>query len=307
MGRAARYVAAWLLVALLSGEAVLRWGVGLGDPPLAMLDPVTEYELVPSARYRRWGNDIAINSHGMRAPEHPATPEPGTGHVLILGDSVVYGGHFLDQSETIAARLSSGLDQGATRAECSLRVLPMAVSSWGPVNQAAALERDGAFGARIAFLVLSAHDLYDVPFDPADILPYRTAPSRTALGDAIQIILERLFPPAIAKDPRTPKQRAALSLGALERMADHLAQRDIPLVLAYHPTTPELSGQVRKEKAVFADWATRRDLEFLDMTEHLRMIDYRDEIHPNAIGAQRIADHLQRVIPSHTAHCGSAL
>ncbi|MBF9036857.1 SGNH/GDSL hydrolase family protein, partial [Rhodobacterales bacterium HKCCE2091] len=151
MPRARRWLlAAVLVLALL--EAGLRWGVGLGQPVLARLDPVTEYELIGPAEYRRRGNRIAINSLGMRAGE------PGQGpRILLVGDSVVYGGTELDQSETIAARLDAAL------AACGAQALPVAVSSWGPVNQAAWLRREGVQDARAAALVVSAHDLHDVP------------------------------------------------------------------------------------------------------------------------------------------------
>lgn len=297
------YGAVGVIAALLLAEAILRWGVALGDPPLARLDPVTEYELVRAASYRRWGNEIAINSHGMRAPEHPARPEPEARHVLVLGDSVVYGGHFLDQGDIISAQLEQGLSGMDSLQGCRLRVLPMAVSSWGPVNQAAFLERDGSFGADVAAIVLSAHDLYDVPRIPADIIPYRTRRPIGALGDVLEAVWERSFRRVQVADTRPLQDRAKMSLAALDRIADLFRSDAIPFVVIYHPTTSELDGALRQERDVFRDWAGVQDVAFVDLSPEMSVRGYRDHIHPNAEGARQIATVLRGVLSSYVRPC----
>ena len=127
------------LALLVLAELGLRFGVGLGNPPLVTRDPNVEYRLVPSASYSRFGNRVEINSHGMRGPEHPAVAETSERRVLLIGDSVIYGNHFLDQSETIALQMIDRLRATPRLSGCTLRVMPAAASSWGPVNQAAYL------------------------------------------------------------------------------------------------------------------------------------------------------------------------
>ena len=51
--------------------------------------------------------------------------------VLLIGDSVVYGNHFLDQADTISARLTTLLRADAVLANCQPLVMAMAASSWG--------------------------------------------------------------------------------------------------------------------------------------------------------------------------------
>ena len=233
----ARLLALLLLLGAAAGaaEILLRFGLGLGDPPLARLDPETEYELVPSASYRRAGNRIAINAYGMRGRE-PALPRPAAERrVLLIGDSVVYGAG-LDQDETLAAALERRL---AAATGCAALALPLAASSWGPVNQRAALAKTGALGAEAAALVLSAHDLYDTPLPEADILPYRLARPWGALGDAAEIVAERLRQPRLHRSQSPPEARAAVSLAALDAIADQLAAAGIAPVVAYHPTRSE--------------------------------------------------------------------
>lgn len=291
---------------LVLAEGALRFGAGLGDPPLARLDPATEYELVPSGSYRRWGNAIEINSFGMRARDHAPAPPPDERRVLLIGDSVIYGTHFLDQRETIASVAEAALAAAPRLEGCDILALPMAASSWGPENQAAFLAREGRFGATAAVILVSAHDLYDVPGQPADILPYRLVPSRTALGDAARIVLERVrrpSPPATGLP--SPDEAAARSLAALGRMVEGLRADGGPdPILAYHPTTAERQGQPAPERDRFRDWARDRGVRFLDLGEAIGATGgYRDGIHPDAAGAARIAGTLAAALAPDLAPC----
>jgi hypothetical protein len=304
-GKIIRYAAIGTLVLVFAVECILRWAVGLGDPPLARLDPVTEYELVPSASYKRWGNQVTINADGMRGPEHPALPDVQERHVLLIGDSVVYGGHFLDQSETISAQMLQVFSDDTRLAGCTVRVLPMAASSWGPVNQAAFLEEYGTFGATAAGIVVSAHDLYDTPNAVSDILPYRTAPAFTAIGDAVQAVLERTQRAAPEAEDTLPfEARAQTSLAALDQIADLLDEQNVRPVLIYHPTVTERSGQVDPAQTTFAQWAQTRGIRLLDFgSTQVAPTDYRDDIHPTASGANLLARTVAPVIAEGLQPC----
>lgn len=284
-----------LLAALAAGvEAALRWGVGLGDPVIARIDPETEYELAGPADYRRWGRTINVNSFGMRAPEFRREAAPGEFRVMLIGDSVIYGNHFLDQSETISARLAEDLREGPAAPDCVPVVMPVAAASWGPANQAAFIRREGVFGADAAAIVLSAHDLHDTPTKNGRHPPYRTKPSSTAIGDALMIARERfgLRSPAAPNPTQRPslEERAATSLAALDEMASELAAAGAWTILVYHPTTMERAGAEDAARAVFFAWAAGRGIPFIDLGEATpEPGGYRDEIHPDAVGAARIA------------------
>lgn len=294
-----------LAVLTVLAEAVLRFGVGLGDPPLARLDPDTEYELVPSAQYRRWGNTVTVNQFGMRTRDHPATPAEAERRVLLIGDSVIYGTHFLDQDETIAAVLEARLAGVIRLGGCRFLALPMAVSSWGPENAAAFLAREGTFGAVAAAVVVSAHDLYDVPRSASDILPYRLTGSHSAISDAVEIIRERLWRPQPEGTPVPPEASAARSLLALDAMLAQLQAAGIRPILVYHPTTAERAGEAASpERARFRAWADAQGLRFLDLGTAIVLPDgYRDTIHPDATGAARIAGALADTLADEIPAC----
>ena len=294
-----------LVALMLLTEAVLRFGLGLGDPPLARLNPETEYELVPSAQYRRWGNTIKVNAFGMRNRDHAAIPSATERRILLIGDSVVYGTNALDQHETIAATLESMLSESARFSGCVVLAMPMAASSWGPVNQAAFLAREGTFGAEAAAIVLSAHDLYDVPQTELDILPYRVDGPLTAIGDAYRLVHERIWRPVQIGEPLPPEIRAERSVLALDTIVAQIKGAGIDPVIVYHPTQPERTAEVKaSERNKFRDWAEASGLRFVDLGDVI--VDqngYLDTIHPDPTGASRIAGVLRDELASDLQDC----
>jgi len=286
MRRLSVITAALGLIGLILTEVALRV-VGFGDPPLARLDDKVEYVLIPDRSYRRFGNRIEINGQGLRAPDLTKVPSPDQPRVLVIGDSVIYGNHFLDQSETVAAQMSKDL----ITSTCQPLAVPVAVSSWGPVNQAAYLKRHGDFGAKVALIVLSGHDLLDTPTWSSNVVPYRLTPSYTAITDAAQAVLQRRAVAHPKPDPTVSNEtRAAQSLAALDAMAVQLRTAKISLSLVYHPTLPERQGQPHMARAIFADWAQRQAIPFLDLGVILADPGtYRDHIHPAANGAETLA------------------
>jgi len=287
-------------------ESVLRWGIGMGDPPLVRLDPATEYELIGPANYTRWGNRIEINEHGMRGPEIANVRSPAERRVLLIGDSVIYGGHFIDQTDTIAAHTRQYLREQPRLSECEeVTVLPLAASSWGPVNQAAFLARIGGFDAQTAGLVVSAHDLYDTPQAAAEMLPYRTSAPLLALTDAAQAVIERLRPPDLPEPKLSHEQSVAATLEALTQMVTQLRAAAVSPTLIYHPTISERSGPPRPERMAFQDWALAHKVPFLDLgVLSIGQDDYRDNIHPNAIGTSILAEQLAKTLGSGLSGCG---
>lgn len=273
------------LLALL--ELGLRFGVGLGQPPIVLLDDPDgiEYRLKPDAQYLRWGNNIVINRHGLRGADFPLVPAEDGARVLLVGDSVVYGNHFLDQSEIMGSRLSAICD--------GWEVVNVAASSWGPVNQDAFLERYGLFGAESAVIVISSHDLVDVPAARREVIPYRTSAPVGAVGDALEALWERFerrFLPAkeVAGDRSVRKER---SLAALERMMARMMMVDMNRHLYLHPLVDDDPEEVEAFEA-FAALAGRYGFTIYQMRAALDAEDYRDRIHPTASGADVYARHI---------------
>lgn len=289
------------LLALTGAEAALRWGYGFGDPPLARPDAEVEYVLAPSASYSRFGNRIEINRHGMRSRDHEPIPGPAERRVLLIGDSLIYGDHHLDQSETIAARLEAALAADQRMAGCAPLAMAAAASSWGPANEAAFLRRVGTQGAEAATILLSAHDLHDTPLHRPDMAHYRTAPSASAITDFLTALLSRLRP--APPNPQPEAIRAEITLAALNDMADRLAAAGLAPLISYMPAAEEPPDE--PARAVFANWAASRGLEFMDLREVMAAAGaYQDRLHPSAAGAKAVAAALAPRLLASLRPCG---
>lgn len=273
-----------IVIALVEGSLRI---LGLGDPPIAIRDTELEYRLVPNRKYKRWGNRIEINSHGFRAADHSVDRPPSEARLLLIGDSVIYGNHFLDQEDTIAWRLSEILSTPT----CFVRVIPMAVSSWGPINQAAALERHGSFDADEIAIILSGHDLFDTPQYSGTFVPYRLTKPKTAIGDFITALTERYFPTSSVDLGPSFEDRAQSSLEALNQIKTLSDTADANLLFVYHATTQESASGVSQSGQRLLDWAELNGMRRLDLSNTAN-ITYRDHIHPDAAGALKIAQAL---------------
>lgn len=286
-----------LIAFIAAAELILRFGIGFGEPPLAETDPEIEYLLRAEKTYHRFGNFISINAHHMRAPEFPARKPADEWRIMLIGDSVVYGGHRVSQDETIAARLAEILRQ--EHPDCAILVGAIAASSWGPVNELAFVQRYGLYDADDAVIIASSHDLYDVPTFRNDIIPYRLRPPMGAIGDAAEAVLQRLrihfFPPRIEIPPA--EIRKAQSLDALANLFDEITASGARGTFYFHPTTREVRSPDLADRSIetFFDIAGKKNVSTVNPMQAYRQADEAgrpvnaDGIHPDPDGAALIA------------------
>jgi lysophospholipase L1-like esterase len=282
----------------ITAEMVARFVFGLGDPPIAVLDEKIEYYLKPSQRYARFGNSIAINHFGMRGEDFPAQKAQSDElRILILGDSVVYGGHKIDQPELMTSLLAELLE---AKSERPVTVANIASSSWGPPNMRAYLERFGTFDGDVAILVLSSHDIVDAPrFDQASI-PYWVTPPRCALHDALHGVHGRLFSPGGAHavegaDQSSKADTRETVLEATRQIFALLADRDIPLYIALHLERAETKGCPRAGHTAFTELAKAHGIPVIELETAWKKAlqdgedPYLDEIHLSPAGMNIMA------------------
>ncbi len=85
-------------VAALTAEIFLRKVMGLGNPVLYDSNPLYGYRPLPNSEYHRFhGARLRFNNLGLRA-ESDFDGDPNN-KVLFLGDSVTYGGSYIDNKE----------------------------------------------------------------------------------------------------------------------------------------------------------------------------------------------------------------
>jgi lysophospholipase L1-like esterase len=89
-------------------EIALR-AFGLTRPVLYESDAATGFRLKPNQEARYLGNSIAINQWGVRDPRPLDTKPEGTRRLVVLGDSVTWGGIRMDQEDLFTAVMAQVL------------------------------------------------------------------------------------------------------------------------------------------------------------------------------------------------------
>lgn len=288
MRNSVKYLAVALLFVILVAEIGLRFA-GLGDPPIVELDKEIEYFPKPNSEFHRFGNLIKTNRYGMRSEDHDLSD--ASQHFVVIGDSVVYGNHFLDQGDTIPYQLAAQVTD--------YKVSSVAASSWGPGNIKAFIDRHQPIRGEVAFLVQSSHDRVDIPFTSPYLIPYRRTESYGAIHDVLTEIYERGKRAALKEKLRTVAYEEAIKETELDLVAaiDTLKAEFDEVFLVYHPSMPEL-GRVTNAEKYYKTLASKQQIGFINHRLVYELYPapaelYKDNIHLSAAGAAYFAESLK--------------
>lgn len=295
---------AGLALAAAAAEAILRLGWGFGTPVLYEWDSRFEYRMVPNQAIRRFGRRIETNSLGLRCREFaPARTDPAELRVLVLGDSVVNGGSHVDQPDLCTARLERMLSERLGRPAL---VINASANSWGPPNEEAFVNAFGTFDADIAILVLSSHDLVDVPNNTAAA---QAGSGNTfnrplcALTEVAGMAWARLVPTAMPSPPSEEDAvRTAQSLTSLRALLTRLHAEVPHVAVALHWDREEQAARTpRRAHRRLAEAVAEARLDvwdlgpsFVDAAASGQRVLMHDRIHPTDEGQAVLADELFR-------------
>lgn len=296
-------VAAAVLV--VGMELVARQILGLGDPPLTIRDPDIDYLFAPSRSYIRFGNHIHYNAFSMRSDDNSATKiDPTELRILVMGDSIVNGGALTDDRDLATRILQEKLSERLAR---PVWVGNVSAGSWGPGNLLAYVRKFGTFDADIALLVVSSHDIADVPDFVADLGPsFPTQPPALALQElivryGIQYLAKWLplaAPTAADAQPASLEQGRQLFVTLLE----DLVNRIHAVVVLHHPEQAELADrptplaeQMRALGEMLESDAVKFGVPVIQLAPYLARAPqgespYRDAIHLNNLGQRLYAE-----------------
>jgi hypothetical protein len=282
---------------LIVMELSLRLVLGLGHPLLISPNPTYGYLPSPNQELHRFFSRIHINGSSMRSEEVEAHKPPGTKRILLVGDSVLFGTTYLDQSVIFSTRLQH--DLGAAG-----EVMNVSAGGWAPANELGFLKAKGTYDADLVVFLLNTKDLTQ-PFAP--FVANAANPTRnpyTAIGELFErYIVPRLFARLAVADPgsiaegdpaieaETPKVLAALS-EAHRIASDHGAR----FAVIYSPAVQEDVRQYQehwdKGVSMLSDWAKGENVPLLDMRQDYdahRFSDvFLDGIHLRPLGHELI-------------------
>ena len=233
-----------VLLGLGGLELVLR-GLGFGQPPLLVADRQMEYRFRPNQNLKRFGHPIRINRWGMRSAPFPLKPAPGVRRLLVLGDSITWGGAETDQDRIAVSLLQRQLGPG-------WELLNLSTPSWGPANWLGAVRHFGLLAAPQVLLVISSHDADDdpsyAPLEGSFETPTHNPPlalvelGQRYVAPRLVRLLPGAVPPSVALSPNGASPLAA-------NVPEAWRRRRPPELLAPMPSLAALLRTIRAQGA----------------------------------------------------------
>ena len=304
-----------IILATLTGigiifEASLRLILGFGNPPLYIADEKIGYLLAPDQKVRRMGNKIQINQYSMRSEVIKPTKLNSHLRVLVLGDSIVNGGWWTDQQETIPALMENELVSSLSSSFTEIEVLNASANSWGPRNQLAYLERFGVLEAQVVILIINTDDLFataptSIPVGRDRNYPHSKPPLATI--ELFEQVFTKPKPIPEMEQVRAEKgDRVGFNLAAIQQIKAIADQHNAQFILGMTPLLREMKGQGSKDYELkarerlnkFADTEEILYVDFLPVFKEFPQPEflYRDHIHLSPPGNSLVGETLSKSI-----------
>ena len=282
-------------------EGGLRLVLGLGDPPLYVADDEIGYLLAPNQNLKRMGNKIQINQYSMRSEAIEKSKPDSVFRVLLVGDSIINGGWWTDQEETISSLIKNKLGSDGN----SVQVLNASANSWGPRNQLAYLKRFGVFESQVIVLVINTDDLFATAPNSAPVGRDRNYPDRKpllALTEAYERFIAK--PKPLPNQPEEKGDRVGFNLEAIREINEIAKSQNTQFILAMTPLLREFGATGSRDYEKKA----RNRLQEFTIKEKITYIDflpifgdfpqpeflYRDHIHLSPQGNHLVSETLAK-------------
>jgi len=297
-----RPAAVVLGIVLLLGltEVGLR-AIGLGDPVVYDNRLAWGYRPLPDqTRLRLFGARVHVNALGVRGPDVPAMRPRDTTRLLFLGDSVTWGGSYVDDDDLFAAVAARRLAVDGRLVEW----LDAGVNGWGPENVLGLVRETNGFDSSIWIVTALADDLRREKTHVGEV-PYFNAPPTTALEELLVRGAYALLTAYKRPKPDADLQRLAeANLAHYGAIVDHGRAVGAHVLLVWHPTTEALASDVDAYRDRFLALAARAGGVGLDLGPAYRAVGggvYLDGMHLDTTGhrvaGEAIGDALRRIVP----------
>lgn len=294
-----------LVVIIISMEIFARQYLGLGTPPLSIVHSTIEYMFKPEQDIYRFGNHIVINQYGMRTKPFAVHKVDGEFRLMFFGDSVLNGGNLTDHTALATTIVQEKLGEIYPK----VVVGNISAGSWGPGNWLAYAKEYGFFDANVVALIISSHDYADNPsFQPLNKNTHPTERPVSALVEGITRYLPRYLPQFVNEpvvEAKTVNEQAAMmGLKDLEAFLV-LAKHNSPNVLVFqHWEKNEIDKGVAKPgNEQIRVLCESMGINPISLEPYFRQSiangsnPYRDNIHPNQMGQQLIANAILENLP----------
>jgi lysophospholipase L1-like esterase len=280
--RAAALAFLGVAAALATVEVGLRL-LGLGDPILYDNRASYGYRPLPGQTRRRLrGARVHVNQLGVRGPDLPADGL----RLLFLGDSVTWGGSYVDDAELFTAVAADAVARRFPGRHAAVVPLDAGVNGWGPQNVLGLLEDRGGLGSPLWVLTLLDDDFRRQKTRIGEV-PYFNAPPSTALEELLVLGAYRVL--TAYKRPKPPEDVERIveeNLAACRAIFALARTAGARLLLVWHPSAPALAGEPETYRARLGATAAAADVPVLDLSQAYRGHEhlYVDAIHLSVAG-----------------------
>lgn len=309
------FLAVWVGLVIIV-EVGLRVFFGFGRPLIYQADTEVGYLLVPNQKTRRFGNRIEINQYSMRGSAITPTPESGRLRILLLGDSIVNGGWWTDQSDIISEILSQQLNQTLDRQ--TIEVLNVSAGSWGPPNQRAYLQKFGTFQAAYLILIINTDDLFSKPPNPNIVGRDRNYPDHHPILAILELLSRFSSSKEISLSPTQPEPNdpVGYNLQAIQEIQEIATQAKMPFLLVMTPLLREIGTPGPRDYEIKArqrltEMTQTQNIPYIDFLPIFNKIDeptslYRDHIHLSVEGNQQVTQKLTKTLQQQLKIAGNS-
>jgi lysophospholipase L1-like esterase len=233
-----------------------------------------------------------VNAFGLRGPDVAAERPPDALRVLFLGDSVTWGGSYVDDDALFSARaVRVARDRMPTRFRTA-EALNAGVNAWGPGNILGLLDA-GVLPAGLgsqAWVITVLEDDFRRDKTRIGEVPYFNVAPRTAWEELLVLAAYRVV--TAYKRPRPAAeldQAAAENLTALGAIAARGHAAGARVLFVWHPAADAVGGALEPHRQALFALAEGATLPVLDLTPTYRHAGgarrlYADGMHLTAAG-----------------------
>jgi hypothetical protein len=215
-------------------------------------DPTVGYYFAANQEIVRLGNRIHINAFHQRSKDVQLAPPAGTKRLLMVGDSVTFGGARVDQSETISAYLERLLRGCGDKA---YQALNASAPSWGIGNVLAYLQKFGTFNSQVVLLQIGSRDLLQAKSD-SNTLRHRATTSYerpwAAIGQVLSLHIIPRIKAALYGDQSRPTIKKKLvaqfseNLTYFKQAVNIVRGQGAAMIVLHTPTAAEVVRGAKK-------------------------------------------------------------
>jgi len=294
-----------ILIWLVAGEFALRW-VGLGHPVLYTTNLTSRYELAPNQNVRRFdGTRVVVDSMGLRSVRE--WTQPANRKILFFGDSVTYGGSYVDTADLFSERTCAHLELGGT-STCG----NAGVNAYGTDNITARLrykpfddEAADVVTIVAADAIRGLTDVHSLPYFTQNPLGPFTALSELAMFELDRVRFDLRYNRQPVEQPANIEHQNEVAAYSLDHMFEALlAQREKgkAVLVIFSPLKASVNSGLEPFEEFVLDRVRGSGFDYMDMTPLLRGQDldalYHDKIHLAAAGHEFYGEKIAgRLVP----------